>query len=263
MKLRIVAAAALLVCALYGCGNNTSTTSSLYTPAPVTPRPTFDTTHYRTKEEMKAKVAEDFVITSQAIDQSYPTKESEYYTEFTEVADKKTKQIVNNSDLKSDKNKLNNITNNLQSSSFDTNKTINVGVSQNTVSFVTPQPQPTKRPANSIPAGFTSTNYPYSVYSYDGRTYLGDITLKEDNENSIWNVSGQYGSPDSLTSIFNSYGIYGSDNSMFSAFNNDASYPPIIFDANGNSIGVLSNNSNFENGISAETLKNYIEKNGL
>lgn len=262
MKLKIVAAAALLLCSLYGCGNNSNTASSLYTPAPVTPRPTFDTTHYRTKEEMKAKVAEDFVISSQAIDQSYPSKESEYYPEYTEVADEKVKNIVNKTETNVTSKDLNKVVKDIQNSDFDTQKTNTVITKPlNNVTFVTPQP--TKRPKNSIPDGFSSTNYPYSVYSYDGRTYLGDLTLNDSDENSIWNTEGQYGSPDSLTSIFNSYSIYGSANSMFSAFNDNASSPPIIFDSKGNSVGVLSSNSNFDNGISVETLKDYLQKNGL
>lgn len=270
MKLRTAVAAVFLLGALCGCSNNSTTTSYLYTPAPVTPRPTFDTTRYRTKEEINAKVDEDFVISSQSIDQGYPSKESEYYTEFTENIDKNIKSSVNNhlnsSVTKAD---VDNMISDIKNTDFDNASGSLVSYfpsNTNTVTFTTPTPatpSPTQRPADFVPDSFSSTNYPYSLYSYDGRTYLGEVTLSQNNTKSIWNTDGSYGSSDSLTSIFNSYGIYGSKNSMFSAFNDDASSPPIIFDSKGNYLGRLSENTDFADSVTLDALKVFAEKNSL
>ncbi len=265
MKFRFVAAAALMICSLYGCGNNNASTTSLYTPAPVTPRPTFSTSRYITKEEMTAKKDQSFVIASKGVDtqNSYPSKEEEFDRIYEEEKPKTSTSVKTSAST----NKNVNI-----SYSSSQKQNVYVGDNQNSdeeymyaenAFITTPEPQLTPRPAYAVPSGFSSKNYPYSVYSHDGSRYLGDITMNPDNENSIWNQDGEYGSPDSTTSIYNTYGIYGSSNSMFSAFNDYATAPPKIYDSKGNQVGLLSSNLIHTDGISPDELKAYVEKNGL
>ena len=90
----------------------------------------------------------------------------------------------------------------------------------------------------------TSSNMdlPLYLYSNDGKTYLGKLTLNEYDSDSIWNKYGTYGSEYSTNSIWNKYGTYGSKYSSYSAFNPYATTPPIIVSNSGKIIGYLSAN---------------------
>jgi hypothetical protein len=92
------------------------------------------------------------------------------------------------------------------------------------------------------------------VIAEDG-TYLGKITNRYDIE-SIFNESGEYGSPYSLKSIWNKYSTYGSQFSSFSPFNSYTSTPPKIY-KNGIFIGYLSVNKYLANSISPYILSSY------
>lgn len=276
MKLKLAAIAFLAVCALCGCSNTRDASSSFYTPTPVTPRPTFDTTYYRTKEEINAKQDSEFVIYDNVKTGGYPSHRQEYdpivitnnealaYEKDRENAAKEQARLRAEAEKAAAAAKRNNNTSSYGSSYSSTptytsgnttpsNSSIVINGSTPTYNEATPAP----RDESSIPEGFSSTNYPYSLYSFDGRTYLGKITADVSDPESIWNNSGDYGSADSSTSIFNMYGIYGSSNSMFSAFNDYASAPPKIYDSRGNIVGLLTSNLSVQNGISPDTLKTY------
>ena len=74
----------------------------------------------------------------------------------------------------------------------------------------------------------------------DQNTFLGTIGRPTDPE-SIFNVAGIYGSPDSLLSIWNRYGRFGSEFSAYSPRNAAAATPPRLV-RDGRLVGYLSNN---------------------
>lgn len=275
MKFRIAAAAALIICSLYGCGNGRDTTSSLYTPAPITPRPTFDTSKYRTKEEITAKQDKSFVIKEDEGVSVGPYQDrSNEYTLITpspsptpamrnlameQLPSQDKVPFSINTQKGSSVSNNNNIVWTPQSSGNSSS----VAVVYTPAPESTPAPVLTPRPSYAVPAGFSSKDYPYRIYSNNGSTYLGKVTTNTEDPESIWNPNGEYGSSTSTTSIYNTYGIYGSKNSMFSAFNDYATAPPKIFDNSGNFVGYLSSNLIHTNGIAPDGLKAYAEKNGF
>lgn len=90
-------------------------------------------------------------------------------------------------------------------------------------------------------------DFPWHLYSYDGKTYLGKLTLNTNDIDSIWNEFGEYGNNYSGTSIWNEYGLYGSVNSPASAFNPYATRPPVIYSNDGTFMGYLSKNKYLDN----------------
>lgn len=91
-------------------------------------------------------------------------------------------------------------------------------------------------------SGLIARNFPWHLYSNDGKVYLGKLTTNQYDANGVWNTYGSYGSKYSQTSIWNEYGTYGSQYSSESAFNEYASKPPQIVDNYGNFVGYLTEN---------------------
>lgn len=274
MKLRMAAVAALIVCSLCSCGENRDKVGSIYTPAPVTPRPTFDTTRYRTKEEITAKQDSDFVIADTQNTNSYPSVTSEYKrvilkdNEAEALARDEKQRLIEEEEKRQEEEWL------------EQQRLAEQAVAQAKERAVAALNQAAKvQPVNNsytdddslrlkdyIPEGFSSKNYPYSLYSNDGRTYLGKITFDIYNESmtdSIYTANGSFGSADSATSIYNPNSIFGSADSMFSAFNENASAPPKIIDSKGNFVGYLTSNLRIKDGIDPQTLKSYVSDNNL
>jgi hypothetical protein len=110
----------------------------------------------------------------------------------------------------------------------------------------------------SITLGYS---FPFHLYSYDGKEYLGKLVTNEYDSDSIWNAYGTYGSKYSSDSIWNTYGDYGSEYSTKSAFNKYTTTPPKIVDNNGNFIGYLTTNEYLTNGYSIETLTQFLNNN--
>ncbi|GIO13579.1 hypothetical protein J19TS2_31340 [Cohnella xylanilytica] len=113
---------------------------------------------------------------------------------------------------------------------------------------------------SSAPEIVSSVTYP-SLYSYDGKTYLGKITSNSFDTDSVFNEFGTYGSKFSTSSIWDEFGDYGSSFSNTSAFNKLASQPPAIV-LNGKFIGYVTVNSSFPNAISPGALLEWAKKNG-
>jgi uncharacterized protein YxeA len=128
------------------------------------------------------------------------------------------------------------------------------------------QTQPQQETQNNTPSqnasGQSKTKAPLTIYSNDGKTYLGKLTANEFDTDSVYNEFGTYGSKFSSTSIMNEFGTYGSKFSSYSAFNEFASDPPIILDGNGNVVGYLTINSFKTGGVSPIGLKQFLEDNG-
>ena len=103
--------------------------------------------------------------------------------------------------------------------------------------------------------------FPFYLYSYDGKVFLGKLVTDKYDSDSIWNEYGTYGSEYSSTSIWNEYGKYGSDYSNESAFNEYATKPPQIVDYYGTFVAYLTENTQIRNGITlvqlTQLLKNY------
>lgn len=97
-----------------------------------------------------------------------------------------------------------------------------------------------------------------SVYSNDGKTFLGNLGSKYDSK-SIFNEYGTYGSVYQTKSIWNPYGIYGSRYSNTSAFNKYATKPPILM-VNGKAIAYVTINEYKQNAISPYALSELADE---
>ncbi|WP_020616357.1 stalk domain-containing protein [Paenibacillus daejeonensis] len=99
-----------------------------------------------------------------------------------------------------------------------------------------------------VPVSPVTTSYP-SLYSNDGKVYLGKLTTNEFDSESIYNQFGKYGSQYQSLSIWNEFGKYGSNYSSESAFNDLASKPPKIIE-NGKFVAYLTTNTTIRDRIS-------------
>lgn len=94
-------------------------------------------------------------------------------------------------------------------------------------------------------------------------TYLGKLTTNEFDSDSIYNDFGTYGNKFSSKSIWNEFGTYGNPFSSLSPFNEFTSTPPIIVDADGNTVGRLTVNSLIPGAINPNLLYKYLKDLGL
>lgn len=101
---------------------------------------------------------------------------------------------------------------------------------------------PTQNVANTTTNISNAYSTPWTLYSNDGKIFIGEISSNKFDTNNIWNTYGTYGSKYSTKSIWNTYGTYGSKYSNESAFNKFASSPPVIYDNTGTFIGYLTIN---------------------
>lgn len=112
-------------------------------------------------------------------------------------------------------------------------------------------PEPEKLPLESMA-------FPWYLYSYDGRTYLGKLTTNKYDSDSIWNEYGTYGNSYGLYTIWNKYGTYGSAYSTQSAFNEYAIHPPKVVDKYGDFLFYLTENKTFDNGFPLSALRQLL-----
>jgi hypothetical protein len=103
--------------------------------------------------------------------------------------------------------------------------------------------------------------FPFYLYSYDGKVYLGKLVTNKYDNDSIWNEYGTYGSKYSDLSIWNEYGTYGSKYSNESAFNDYASKPPMIVDYYGTVVGYLTTNSYVQYGYTIVQIRQFLINN--
>lgn len=116
-------------------------------------------------------------------------------------------------------------------------------------------------PTTSSETDIVNTNFPWHLYSNDGKVYLGKLTPSSiRDEDSVWNEYGDYGSK-YHDNIWNTRSEYGSERSDTSAFNESATHPPKIVDNYGNLIGYLTINPDIEKGITLEKLTQYLKGN--
>lgn len=103
--------------------------------------------------------------------------------------------------------------------------------------------------------------FPFYLYSYDGKVYLGKLVTNPYDSESIWNPYCKYGSEYQSDSIWNPYGTYGSEYSSDSAFNPYASTPPKIVDKNGKFFGYLTANEYKTRGYTIVELRQFLINN--
>ena len=115
----------------------------------------------------------------------------------------------------------------------------------------------TSTPGGGIP-GLVAQNFPWHLYSNDGKTYLGKLTTNKYDSDGIWNEYGKYGSKYQSNSIWNEYGTYGSKYSSDSAFNEHTATPPIIVDSKGNVVGYLTANKYKSQGYSITQIHQFL-----
>lgn len=72
--------------------------------------------------------------------------------------------------------------------------------------------------------------------------FLGCLNCYRSEIFSVWNESGEFGSPTSPISIWNRYGVYGSVGGAFSPWNPRASNPPVAVDRSGQLYGYFTLN---------------------
>lgn len=99
------------------------------------------------------------------------------------------------------------------------------------------------------------------LYSYDGETYLGELSTNRYATDSVFNKYGTYGSKYSIYSIYNKYGTYGSAYSNYSAFNRFATQPPIIV-IDDRAVFYLTINKYMSNSINPYYLYDVLKRNG-
>ncbi|KRE70840.1 stalk domain-containing protein [Paenibacillus sp. Soil750] len=136
----------------------------------------------------------------------------------------------------------------------------------------TPQPISTNTSTTTTTTTTTTTNTPttnqakvkgpLTLYSSDGKKYLGILTADKYGLDSVFNEYGTYGSKYGLNSIWNEYGDYGSKYSLKSAFNDYTTTPPIILDGDGNICGYLTTNTTIKGGISPVGLYSFLKNEG-
>jgi hypothetical protein len=84
-------------------------------------------------------------------------------------------------------------------------------------------------------------------------TFLGKI-MSEYNNDSIFNIFGDYGNKDHSNTIWSEFGVFGSPFSLYSALNEHSSKPPMII-KDGKVIGYLTTNKSIVGAIDPLLLK--------
>ena len=103
-------------------------------------------------------------------------------------------------------------------------------------------------------------DFPLHLYSNDGKTYLGKLTLNEYDADSIWNKYGKYGSEYGSDSIWNQYGTYGSKYNSKSAFSEYTNTPPVIVTNSGKFVGYLSANKYLPNAFTIYEIHTFLSQ---
>ncbi|MGO8673558.1 MAG: hypothetical protein ACLQVD_19635 [Capsulimonadaceae bacterium] len=99
-----------------------------------------------------------------------------------------------------------------------------------------------------------STLEGFTVVAADGQ-FLGVISSKSADRDSMANIAGPYGNAASPTAIFNTTGAYGSKSSPLSPFNPASSNPPKIFSQSGNVAAYLTKNTVYVHRVDPDILR--------
>lgn len=274
-----------LMVLLSSCGRTRANTAAMYTPAPITPRPTFDTQRYRTEDKIRGDIEEELVIYDGNRSNQYPSINSEYEIVTTIVeseSDNTTFDLYGN---------LLNVFGNSSSISFPSTTIFGSGGggSSSSGSVVMPakttepeepsviiyknpdeqknQPIPPVvtvapiAPSFSSPSWLQAVNFPWRLYSFDGGTYLGKLVTSETDIESVWNPNGKYGSTTDINSIWNSYSMFGGSVSIYSPFNRASTSPPRVVDCTGKLVCRVTANTKMKESLTLDELKSFLKSN--
>lgn len=89
--------------------------------------------------------------------------------------------------------------------------------------------------------------------------FLGCLCEEQDRD-SVFNMTGEFGSDLSPTSIRNKFAPYGSDNDDTSTCNAAAKRPPLIVTSDGKSLGLLTMNRSLKKRITAPAIDDWLAR---
>jgi hypothetical protein len=89
--------------------------------------------------------------------------------------------------------------------------------------------------------------------------YLGCL-CKERNAESVFNLTGEYGSDLSQSSLRNKFAPYGSNYEDTSACNPHATHPPSVVASDGKSLGLLTLNPSLKRGIALPAVTAWLAR---
>jgi hypothetical protein len=89
--------------------------------------------------------------------------------------------------------------------------------------------------------------------------YLGCLCEGQESE-SVFNLTGEYGSDLSENSMRNKFGPYGTNNADTSACNPDATRPPTVVASDGQSLGLLTLNPSLKKRIVTPSVADWLAR---
>ena len=89
--------------------------------------------------------------------------------------------------------------------------------------------------------------------------YLGCLCEGQESE-SVFNLTGEYGSDLSENSMRNKFGPYGTNNADTSACNPDATHPPTVVASDGRSLGLLTLNASLKKRIVTPSVADWLAR---
>jgi hypothetical protein len=89
--------------------------------------------------------------------------------------------------------------------------------------------------------------------------FLGCLCEEQDHD-SVFNLTGEYGSDLSATSLRNKFAPYGSDQDDTSTCNPAATRPPLVVTSDGKSLGLLTTNSTLKKRITAPSVTDWLAR---
>ena len=89
--------------------------------------------------------------------------------------------------------------------------------------------------------------------------FLGCLCEEQDRD-SVFNMTGEFGSDLSATSIRNKFAPYGSDSDDTSTCNAAAKRPPLVVTSDGKSLGLLTMNPSLKKRITAPAIDDWLAR---
>lgn len=89
--------------------------------------------------------------------------------------------------------------------------------------------------------------------------FLGCLCEEQDRD-SVFNMTGEFGSELSSTSLRNKFAPYGSDHDDTSTCNAAASRPPLVVTSDGKSLGLLTMNPSLKKRITAPSVADWLAR---
>jgi hypothetical protein len=105
-----------------------------------------------------------------------------------------------------------------------------------------------------------ATTYKLLIFGGDNHeVYLGCLCEGQESD-SIFNLTGEYGSDLSENSMRNKFGPYGSNSADTSACSPNATHPPSVVASDGKSLGLLTLNTSLKKRIVTPSVANWLAR---